>query len=119
MSRIHDALTDLRGVPGVKGAAVLTQDGLVAAASLENAASAETLAGIASWLLMTTVKILRDGGMGGMHRLVVQATHGKAVLIDLQESCLVVMLDQFTDADQAAAEIDEAALRIRRASRVR
>lgn len=33
MSKIHDAVVELRRAPGVRGAAVLTTDGLTAAAS--------------------------------------------------------------------------------------
>jgi predicted regulator of Ras-like GTPase activity (Roadblock/LC7/MglB family) len=118
MSRIHEIVTDLQACPGVKGALVLTQDGLVAASALREEAAGETLAGMASWLAMTAGKVLREGGMGGMSRLWVHATHGKAVLVDLGKSCLVVMLDQFADPERTTPEIDDAVLRIRRASRL-
>jgi len=118
MSKIHDAVAELRHAPGVKGAAVLTHDGLVAAASLDPALASEALAGLASYMLMTTNKCLAEGGMGACARLTLHATHGRAVFVDLSDSYLVVMFDQFSDVGLAKKEIDDAAARIRRASRM-
>jgi predicted regulator of Ras-like GTPase activity (Roadblock/LC7/MglB family) len=118
MSKIHDAVAELRRAPGVKGAAVLTLDGLVAAASLDDAVGSEALAGLSSYLLMSTNKCLTEGGMGACGRLTLTATHGKAVFVDMTDSYLVVMFDQFTDVAMARKEIDDAAVRIRRASRL-
>ncbi len=118
MSKIHDAVGDLRRLPGVKGVAVVTSDGLVAATSLEEGLSADVVAGLSSYLMMTTNKSLAEGGLGGCARLSLHATHGKAILVDLTDSYLVVMFDQFADPMSAHKEIDEAAQRIRRASRL-
>ncbi len=118
MSKIHDAVAELRQAKGVKGVAVLTLDGLVAAASLDEAMASEALAGLASYLLMSTNKCLAEGNMGGCGRMTLHATHGKAVFVDLTDSYLVVMFDQFTDVATTRKEIDEAAMRIRRASRM-
>jgi pyruvate/2-oxoglutarate dehydrogenase complex dihydrolipoamide dehydrogenase (E3) component len=46
MSKIHEAVADLRRAPGVKGAVLLTIDGLVAAASLEASLGAEVVSGL-------------------------------------------------------------------------
>jgi predicted regulator of Ras-like GTPase activity (Roadblock/LC7/MglB family) len=118
MSKIHDAVAEVRRAPGVKGAAVLTLDGLVAAASLDETLSGEALAGLASYLLMSTNKCLGEGSMGTCARLTLHATHGKAIFVDLGDSTLVVVFDQFSDVDAARKEIDDAAQRIRRASRL-
>jgi predicted regulator of Ras-like GTPase activity (Roadblock/LC7/MglB family) len=118
MTKIHDAVAELRRAPGVKGVAVLTVDGLVAAASLDATVSPDALAGLASYLLMSTNKCLEEGGLGGCGRMTLTATHGKAVFVDLTDSYLVVMFDQFTDVAQSKKEIDDAAGRIRRASRL-
>lgn len=118
MSKIHEAVAELRTAPGVKGVAVLTLDGLVAAAALDEMAGADALAGLASYLLMSTNKCLVEGGMGGCGRMTLHATHGKAIFVDLTDAYLVVMFDQFTDVAQARKEIDDAATCIRRASRL-
>ena len=44
MSKIHDAVVELRRAPGVRGAAVLTNDGLMAASSLDDAIGADVVA---------------------------------------------------------------------------
>jgi predicted regulator of Ras-like GTPase activity (Roadblock/LC7/MglB family) len=118
MSKIHEAVAELRQAPGVKGVALLTLDGLVAAAALDATIGTEALAGLSSYLLMSTNKSLTEGGMGRCGRMTLTATHGKAVFVDLTDSYLVVMFDQFTDALVAKKEIDDAAVRIRRASRL-
>lgn len=118
MSKIHDAVADVRRAAGVKGAAVVTHDGLIAAASLDETLGTDAIAGLASYLLMSTNKCLAEGSMGRCARLVVHATHGKAIFVDLGDSALVVVLDQFSDVDAARKEIDDAALRIRRATRL-
>ncbi len=118
MSKIHDAVAEVRRAPGVKGAAVLTLDGLVAAASLDETLNGDALAGLASYLLMSTNKCLTEGAMGGCARLTLHATHGKAIFVDLGDSTLVVVFDQFSDVERARKDIDDAAMRIRRASRL-
>lgn len=118
MSKIHDAVVELRRAPGVKGAAVLTVDGLMAAASLDESLGPDVIAGLASYLLMTTNKSLAEGGMGGCAQLTLHATHGKAVFLDLADSFLVVMFDQFADIANAQKQVQDAAARIRRASRL-
>ena len=118
MSKIHDAVAEVRRAPAVKGAAVVTRDGLVAAASLDETLAADVLAGLASYLLMSTNKCLAEGSLGSCSRMSVHATHGKSVFVDLGDSTLVVVFDQFSDVAAARKEIDDAAQRIRRASRL-
>lgn len=118
MSKIHDAVHELRRAPGVKGAAVLTTDGLVAAASLAEGIAIDVLAGLTSYLLMTTNRCLAEGSLGSCTQVTVHATHGKAVCVDLGDSHLVVLFDQFADVADALPEVQDASLRIRRASRL-
>jgi predicted regulator of Ras-like GTPase activity (Roadblock/LC7/MglB family) len=118
MNKIQDVVTELRGVPGIKGAAVVTLDGLVAAAALDAGTGADVVAGLASYLLMTTNKSLEEGGMGACSRLSLTATHGKAVFVDLAQSYLVVLFDQFADLAATRKDVDEAAARIRRTMRI-
>jgi predicted regulator of Ras-like GTPase activity (Roadblock/LC7/MglB family) len=118
MSKIHEAIAELRHAPGVKGAALLTHDGLVAASSLDSSLAEDVVAGLASYLLMTTNKSLAEGSLGRCGQMTLHATHGKAVFLDLDDSHLVVLFDQFADIADAQKEVQEAALRIRRASRL-
>ena len=118
MSRIHDAIKELHQLPGVKGAALLTTDGMVAAESLDEGLRSDVVAGLTSYLLMTTTRSLEEGGQGKLSQFVLHATHGKVILSIMEDSCLVVLFDQFADPNHAKREVQEAAHRIRRASRM-
>lgn len=118
MSKIHEMLTELRRTPGIKGAAVLTADGLVAAESLDERYRSEVVAGLTSYLLMTTNRSLREGGLGDCSQFVLHATHGKAVFVALEQAYLVVMFDQFADLQGARQEVVDVAQRIRRSARM-
>jgi len=118
MSKIHDAIVELRHAAGVRGAAVITSDGLVAAASLSSGLDGDVISGLASYLMMTTNRSLTEGDYGTCTKLLLNATHGKAVFVQLDDSYLVVLFDQFADISQADREVDEAVSRIRRASRL-
>lgn len=118
MSRIHEAVAQVRRLPAVRGAVVLTNDGLVAAAALEPDQSSEVVAGLASYLLMTTNRSLGEGSLGRCAQLTLYATNGKAVFVDVGDSCLVVLFDQFAEIAPAQAGIDAAAATIRAASQL-
>lgn len=118
MSRIHDAISELRHAPGVRGAAVITSDGLIATSSLATGLEDDVVAGLTSYLMMTTNRSLEEGGYGRGTKLLLNATHGKAVFVQLDDSYLVVLFDQFAQISQADREVDEAVTRIRRASRL-
>lgn len=118
MSKIHDAVVELHGLPGVKGAAVITHDGLVVASSLDEGFTDDVIGGLTSYLLMTTQRSLREGGVGRASQYLLTATHGKTIIVDIDESSLVVLLDQFAELGTTRREVQEAAQRIRRASRI-
>lgn len=118
MSKIHDAVVELRRAPGIKGAMVLTADGLVAAQALDPQFGSDAVAGLTSYLLMTANRSLAEAGLPACSEFVLHATHGKAVFISLDESYLVVLLDQFADLSQTRQELRDAEQRIRRASRL-
>jgi|SRR5690606_2482550 len=118
MSKINDAIAELRHAPGVKGAAVVTNDGLVAASSLASGLDGDVISGLSSYLMMTTNRSLSEGGYGACTKMLLNSTHGKAVFVQLDESYLVVLFDQFAEISQADREVDETVARIRRASRL-
>ena len=118
MSKIKDTLQELRRTAGVKGAALLTTDGLVAAEALDERFPSDVVAGLASYLLMTTNRSLEEGGLGSCSQFVLHATHGRAVFVALDDSYLVVLFDQFADVDAARTEVQEAVQRIRRSTRM-
>ncbi|HLU40294.1 MAG TPA: roadblock/LC7 domain-containing protein [Planctomycetota bacterium] len=118
MTAIQDILDALREVPGIKGAALVTPDGIVIGSSLSATLNTDVVAGLASFLITTTRRSLREGGLGKFTRFVLQATNGKVMLIDLGDSFLVVHTDQFARLESSRVEVEEAAREIQRASRV-
>lgn len=117
-NQIQDVLNDLRRTAGVKGAAVLTHDGLLAAAALEERFQSDVVVGLTSYLMMTTSRSLREGGLGACSQVVLHATHGKAIFATVDESYLVVLVDQFADLTTVRREFQEASMRIRRTTRL-
>lgn len=118
MSSIQESLNELRRAPGVKGCVLLTDDGLIVAEALGNKFREDVIAGLASYLVMTTDKVLTEGGIQRFDQFTVHAAHGKAVFVDLDGSFLVVLLDQFADLEASRPEIQGAAQRLRRSARM-
>lgn len=118
MNKLQQALAELRRTQGVKGAAIITTDGLVAAADLDERFQGEVIAGLSSYLLMTTNRSLGESGIGGCSRFVLHATHGKAVFVPMDESFLVVVCDQFADFAATQQEVDGVARRLRALARL-
>jgi len=116
--KIQELLEELRRTPGVKAAALLTADGLAAAESLDPAFRSDVVAGLTSFLLTTTNRSLRDAGLGGCTQFELHASHGRALVLALDESCLVVMCDQFADLQAARREAQDTARRIRLCARL-
>lgn len=118
MSSIQDSLNDLRRADGVKACMLVTSDGLVVAESMGNKFREDIMAGLASYLGMTTNKALTEGGLERFDTFTLHAAHGKSVVVDLGESLLVVMLDQFADLETSRGEIQGTAQRLRRSSKL-
>jgi predicted regulator of Ras-like GTPase activity (Roadblock/LC7/MglB family) len=118
VSTFHETLVELRQAPGIKGAAVVTPDGLIVAHSLEARFRDDVVAGLTSFLVMTTDRCLREGQMEGMTQITLQATNGKVVFTNLDTAWMVVLLDQFADLENCRSEINQATLTLRRHSRL-
>lgn len=118
MSKIQDAIVELRRAPGVKGAAVVTRDGLVAASALDASTGPDVVAGLASYLLMSTNRCLSEGGLSPCESLTIFATNGRTRLVSLDDACLVVMFDQFSEPSKSDKDVAAAVASIRRAYRL-
>jgi len=115
---IQNILATVGDMSGVVGSAVLTNDGIVVASDLGPSLAADVIAGLSSFLISTTRRSLRDAGMGDFSRLVMSATHGKVVLMDLGEAFLVVLIDQLADINASGDELQRAASELQRAARI-
>ena len=56
--------------------------------------------------------------MGTMCRFLLHCTHGKVEMVDLGESWLVVIFDQFADTQLAQDEVDRSAELLRKHSQI-
>jgi predicted regulator of Ras-like GTPase activity (Roadblock/LC7/MglB family) len=118
VSSIQETLAELRQASGVKGCALVTSDGLMVAESLDPRFRDDVVVGLASYLMMSTERVLKEAGLAGFEQFTLHATHGKAVFATLGESFLVVLLDQFADLDGCRGEIQGTVQRLRRLSRM-
>ena len=118
MNRLQEALTGVLVTSDVRGAAVVTADGLVAASALAADVEPDALAGVASFLMATTDRSLIEGGYGPVDRLAVRAAAGQAVLSRLDDCYLVVLYDQQADVTQVDAEAAAAVEQVRLSARI-
>ncbi len=118
MNPSRETLQELHQPSGIKGASVVTLDGLVAAEALDEGFSGDVVGGLASFLLMTMNRSLREGGLGECKQFMLHATHGKVILTALDDAYLVVIFDQFADVQKVRTEVSEAAQRIRHSTRL-
>jgi len=115
---MDEILAELNSEVGVKGSAVMTQDGMLVKGALAPTVREEVLSALSSFLISTTRRALQECGIETFERFIITSTHGKLVLVDLGESFLVVMADQFINIDLTLIGIMSAAQRLRRVSRI-
>lgn len=114
---MQDVLDNLNQELGVRGSLVVTEDGVVAAASLLREEDRDLLGALATDISVKVKSALREGGIEGHKRLVLDAEYGRIVLYDLDVAALVVVLDRTINPDATMIEIESAAARIRRVGR--
>lgn len=117
-NEIPGILSALNKVNGVVGSAVLTNDGIVVASQLGQGFLDDVVAGLSSFLISTTRRSLQEAGMGQFDRFVLNATHGKVVLVDIGEAFLIVLTNQFASLKHCVGAIQEAASDLRRVSKI-
>lgn len=99
---------------GIRGAVVVTHDGVMVTHSLKGGLDEELLAVLSSSLIQITVKSLSEAKLGGFDRFVLTARYGKLVLMDLDFAYLVVAVDRGLDLDRNMIEICSAARKLKR-----
>ena len=119
MNEIQSILGEIQRIRGVKGAGLLTADGMMVASTLGEDFLDDVVAGLSSFLISTTRRSLREGKLGDQfERFVLNSTHGKVVLMDLGEAFLVVITNQFVDLRVNSREIQNSADALRRAASI-
>ena len=115
---MRDVLDRLNQEMGVRGSLVVTDDGVVAAASMVREEDRDLLGALATDISLKVKSALRQGGLEGHKRLVLDAEYGRIVLYDLEVASLVVVLDRTINAEATMIEIESAAARVRRLGRL-
>ena len=113
MNAITEIIEDLSKITGVKGCAVVTSDGIMVASELAERFPEDVVAGLTSFLISTTRRSLAEGGLGRFRRFVMNCTHGKVVLCDAGDACLVALTDQFARIEDCLPAIEAASERLR------
>ena len=115
---MRDVLDRLNQEMGVRGSLVVTDDGVVAAASMVREEDRDLLGALATDISLKLKSALREGGLEGHKRLVLDAEYGRIVLYDLDVASLVVVLDRTINAEATMIEIESAAARVKRLGRL-
>ena len=103
---------------GVRGAAVVTRDGIVAASALTRDIDEDALAAIGAALVLDTVKALARIHLEDVERVVIVGTRGRIILVDAGFAFLVVVTDHTIELDVTMLDIAGAAYKLRKASRL-
>ncbi|MBK8978674.1 MAG: roadblock/LC7 domain-containing protein [Planctomycetes bacterium] len=119
-NRIESLLAELFAVDCVRGAAVVTDDGIVVRSALHGGYREDVVAGLASFLVQTTRRAMTEDGCEApqLDRFVLHATHGKILLASVGEGWLVAITDQFAHLAEFEAQFDDIAVQIRNEVRV-
>ena len=115
---MRQILTELTQKVGVRGAAVVTRDGMVAASALTADTDEDALAAIGASLVLDTIKALANVRMEDVERVVIVGTRGKIILVDAHFAFLVVVTDHTIRLDVTMLDIAGAAYKLRKASRM-
>lgn len=111
---MDEILESLNQVPGVLGSLLGTSDGMVVAARLKGELNHEAAAALVSSLLVGTTALLDECGRPHMEQIVLRASRGKIIIIDLGHTYLMVVTDRNLDLNQGLVEVRSAAQSLRK-----
>ncbi len=101
---MKDILQRLEGCPGVRGALVMTLDGVIAAAIPESPEN-EKVAAFVSTVLLSMEKDAEALGFSSFKRLTLWAARGRIIVVPVEKMVLVVLADSSTDLSYALMEV--------------
>lgn len=115
---MKQVLQDLNRHQGIRGSALVTQDGMMVAGALPADVKEDVVSALVSFLVSTTHRALAEGEYTQFTNMTLTATHGRVLLIGMGSMYLVVVTDQFADLPLVQAEAHAAAQRIHRATQM-
>jgi predicted regulator of Ras-like GTPase activity (Roadblock/LC7/MglB family) len=111
-------LESLNQEVGVKGSMVVTQDGMVVASRLGGGLVEDLVAAMASSTILSFKRAISAFGTGDFSTLLVTASYGKMVFVELGNAYLVVVLNRRINLDVTLIAILGAAHKLRNISRL-
>jgi len=103
---------------GVRGAAVVTRDGMLVASALTGELDDDGIAALGASLVLRTVKALDRLAIDGIERMIVLGSRGKIILVDIGSTFLIAVTDLGINLDLTMLDISGAAHKLRKASRL-
>ena len=98
---------------GIRGSMIVTHDGMVVASCLDRRLNEDKVAAMASAVISSTSRALRDHSMSQFQRLTLTASYGKMVFRDTGIAYLVVVMDRKFEPGPTEIEVESALRRIK------
>ena len=114
---MKEILQKLEGAPGVRGALMMTHDGVVVAGALDGGEHAR-VAAFLSAVMVSIEKSAETLGLVPMQRLTLNTGHGRLLLMPVGDLALAVIADSRTDLTPALTEVAGLTRRLLRQTRI-
>ena len=118
MNLIKSALKVLCNDKNVRGALIITKDGMVIESILDKPEEAEAFGAFMSNIALTIQNSLTTLGHNEFNRYVIQSNHGRIFLVDLGASVLIAMTDVEVDMGQVNVSLFQAANQVKKMGRL-
>ncbi len=115
---MKEVIRELKGRVGVRGAMVMSHDGVVVAADLCNGLDSDSVAALASAFIGESVEAADKLGLGTARRVTLTSTFGRLVFVPFEELVLVVVTEPTMALEMTLLEIAGPARRIQELSRL-
>lgn len=115
MKRILEELNDKIGA---RGSLVITRDGIPIASTTRAEFDTERVAALTQKTLAACGALVRRLGQEHIDRFYLTADSGRMIFVELESAYLVVITRISADGEQVMLEVDSAARRIERATRI-
>lgn len=113
-----DVLKELKERVGIRGALVMSDDGVVVASDLCDGLQPDSVAALASAAIVQAARATSRLGLGPAERVTLSARFGRLVFIPLEGLLLVAVTEPGLALDLTMLEIAGPALRIRELARL-
>jgi len=118
MNSIKSALKVLCNNKAVRGALIITKDGMVIEANLDKPEEAEAFGAFMSNIALTIKNSLSTMGHDDFNRYVIQSNQGRIFLVDLGNSVLIALTEIDIEMGQVNVALFQAATQVKKTGRL-